>query len=107
MADCPAPASDRVSEQQGQKLLNAVSAGLNPCSTSFNDAYKDMLKTQQGNLTEQQGKPELAPEVEERLSKDGYNMQEIASDPESHQAATNQAATRAKDDIIQAEVESQ
>ena len=97
MADCPAPASDRVSEQQGQKNLNAVSAGLNPCSPSFNDAYKEMMKLQLGKLTGQEIKQDMLDAVEDRLNKNGYKIEDIASDPENYQSAISNALQQAQD----------
>jgi hypothetical protein len=107
MTDRPAAASDRVSEQQGQKGLNVVSAGLNPCTSSFNDVFKEAMNLQFGKMAGQELKPELKPEVEERLSKSGYKTEEIANNPKAYEAATEQAETRAKDDLIQSEVEAQ
>lgn len=103
MTDRPASSTDRASEQQGQKGLNVLAAGLNPCCTAFNDDYKEAMTLRLGKAVGQDTKPELARETEERLAKNGYKAEDIASDPKRHEGVTEKAQQQAKDDIIQAE----
>lgn len=95
--DSAKTASDRTAEQQGAGGLNAASAGLNPCCQSFNDTYREMIKSQLGKITGELLKPELLDAVEERLNHNGYKMEDIASDPENYQDAIAHAFKQAKD----------
>jgi hypothetical protein len=99
MTDKSAAASDRTSEQQGQKGLNVVSAGLNPCSQSFNDDYRSMLKLQLSKATGQDLRPDMLDKVEERLNKNGYKMEDIAGNPDNYQSAISQAYKQEKDSL--------
>jgi hypothetical protein len=99
MTDRPGTPSDRTSEQQGQKDLNAATAGLNLCSPSFNDAYKGIQKLQLGKLTGQEMKEELMDAVEDRLNKNGCKIEEVAGDPENYQSAISDALQQAKDGL--------
>ena len=99
MTDRSAAPRDKTSEQHGQKGLNVVAAGLDPCNQSFNDAYRDMLKTQLGKITGQQLTDELLDAVEDRLHKNGFKVEDIAGDPENHQSALKQAFIQGKDGL--------
>lgn len=104
MSDKAASANDRVADNQGTKGLNVTSAGLDPCHRSFNDLYRDMLKSQLSKITGEELDEETLRRVEDRLSKNGMKMEELASDPENHEAALSQALTQAKDSYIEEEM---
>ncbi len=102
MTDRSAQASDRTSEQQQvQNGVNVVSAGLNPCCQSFNNDYREMLKSQLGKITGQDLEPDMLNAVEERLNKNGYSMEDIAADPENFQSAISKALDQAQGGLIE------
>jgi hypothetical protein len=62
-----------------------------------------MLKTQLGKFSGQEMKAEMLDAVEDRLNKNGYKMEDIASDPENFSSAVAHAFKQAKDDIEEVE----
>lgn len=91
MTDRPAQQNDRVSEIGIKQGLNVSSAGLNPCHQEFNNQFNEMLKSQLGKITGLPLEEDLLREIGERIQKKGFNLEDIASDPENHQKVLGQA----------------
>lgn len=99
MVDRPAVAKDTVSEQQAQGAMSVASAGLNPCSMTFNNDYRAMLDRFSGDEVSSS----LMSSVEEQLSKKGITMQDVHGDPESYQSTFAEALAQAVGAMEQAE----
>lgn len=104
MTDRAAPANDRAAETQGQKGLNVVSAGLDPCNQGFNDEYRQMLKSQLGKISGEKIDEDLLDKVEDRLGKNSFKIEDIANDPENYQSAIGHAFSQAKDSRVEEEL---
>lgn len=102
MTDKASTPTDRVSEiqeRQSSPKLNVVSAGLNPCTQEFNDEYKLMLGSQLEKITGKELNQDMLNRVEDRLGKNGFKLEDIASAPDKYQSVMTEALTQAQNDL--------
>lgn len=99
MQDRPAVAKDTVSEHQAQGAMTVASAGLNPCSMTFNNDYRAMLD----RFSDDEVSSSLMSSVEEHLSKKGITMQDVHGDPENYKSTFEEAVAQAVGEMAQAE----
>ena len=102
MTDKASTPTDRVSEiqeRQSSPKLNVVSAGLNPCAQEFNDEYKLMLGSQLEKITGKELNQDMLNRVEDRLGKNGFKLEDIASAPDKYQSVMTEALTQAQNDL--------